>query len=326
MKHPHITRRSLVLALAICAGALLGSDVFAAEPASKTAKNPATKSGPPDVWTLGIYTGPSPFELSPPTGIKNPVLTPATVTDLGSQANILAHPFMVIKDAMHYLFFTVKGDHTKTGNIGLAESRNGLDWKYRQIVLREPFILAYPCVVKWRDEYYMIPETTSEPAVRLYRAVDFPTKWKYEGDLISGESYRSASLVHFQDMWWMYTSRPGNETLRLFFAKELKGPWTEHPLSPVVAKNLATARPAGRPVVIDGILYRMGQDYSRTAERQVHAYQVNEISPTTYQEKRIESPVVKTSAKGWNSHTMHHVDAQQIGLGKWIAAVDALGH
>lgn len=306
---------------------MLGLGFSTAASAQQTAKeSPATKSGPQNVWTLGIYTGPSPFDLSPPADVKNPVLTPAAVTDLGAEASILAHPFMVIKDSMHYLFFTVKGDKIHTGNIGLAESRNGLDWKYRQIILQEPFILAYPCVVKWRNDYYMIPETNSEPAVRLYRAVDFPTKWKYEGDLVSGENYRSASLVHFKDMWWMYTSRPGNETLRLFFATELNGAWTEHPLSPVVAKNLSTARPGGRPLVIDGVLHRMGQDYSRTAGRQVYAYQVTEISPTTYQEKQIEPPLVKASSRGWNAQAMHHVDAQQIGDKKWIAAVDALGH
>jgi len=27
-----------------------------------------------DLWTIGIYTGPSPFELSAPSNVKNPVL------------------------------------------------------------------------------------------------------------------------------------------------------------------------------------------------------------------------------------------------------------
>ncbi|MGH7946693.1 MAG: glucosamine inositolphosphorylceramide transferase family protein [Opitutaceae bacterium] len=323
MNHPNLAHRSLALSIALVIGACgYLSQVLAAESAKK---NPVGKAGAQNVWTLGIYTGPSPFELSPPAGVKNPVLTPNAVTDLGVEANILAHPFMVIKNSRYFLFFTVKSDTIHTGNIGLAESSNGLDWKYRQIVLREPFILAYPCVVEWRGDYYMIPETATEPSIRLYRAADFPTNWEYIVDLVSGESYRSASLVHYKDMWWMYTSRPGNETLRLYFARELKGPWTEHPLSPVVARNLKTARPGGRPLVIDGKLYRMGQDYSPVSGRQVYAYQVTEISTTIYQEKQLEPPVVKATAKGWNAQTMHHVDARQIGPSKWIAAVDGLG-
>jgi hypothetical protein len=105
----------------------------------------------------------------------------------------------------------------------------------------------------------------------------------------------------------------------------LKGPWTEHPLSPVVKKNLDTARPAGRPFVIDGTLYRLGQDCDPTYGNQVHAFQITDISPTTYAEKMIDTPVVKASSRGWNAEAMHHVDAHQIGKHNWIAAVDALG-
>ena len=123
----------------------------------------------------------------------------------------------------------------------------------------------------------------------------------------------------------MFIVRDGNETLRLFYAAELKGPWTEHPLSPIVKKDLKTARPAGRPFVIDGTLYRLGQDCYPTYGNQVHAFQITEISTATYSEKMIERPLVKASSKGWNAEAMHHVDAHQIGTNQWIAAVDALG-
>jgi hypothetical protein len=127
-------------------------------------------------------------------------------------------------------------------------------------------------------------------------------------------------------MWWMFVGPSGNDTLRLFYSRELKSGWKEHPLSPIVRKNLDTARPGGRPFVTDGRFYRLGQDCYPTYGNQVHAFQISEISPTAYVEKMVEAPLVKASSAGWNAEAMHHVDALRIGAGRWIAAVDALGN
>ncbi len=103
-------------------------------------------------------------------------------------------------------------------------------------------------------------------------------------------------------------------------------PWKEHPLSPIVKNDLRTARPAGRPFVIDGALYRLGQDCLPTYGRAVRAFRITEISPTTYAETMVDTPVVQASGSGWNSDGMHHVDAQRTGAGQWLAVVDALGN
>jgi len=326
MKYASGPFTAYVAATGICVcGLLMGTNPILCEnPAQDSGQAPkVVKTSGENVWTIGIYAGPSPFQLSPPPNLKNPVLTGADVNDL--QVDIVAHPFMVVKDSLYYLFFTAKEGKTDTGGIGLAESRNGLDWKYRRIVIHEPFVLSYPDVFKWKDDYYMIPEAHTEASVRLYRAVEFPEKWKYECDLLTGDHFISSTVVRYKDMWWMFIVRLGNETLRLFYAGELKGPWTEHPLSPIVKKDLKIARPGGRPIVIDGTLYRLGQDCYPTYGNQVHAFRITDISTRTYSEIMVETPLVKASSKGWNAEAMHHVDAHQIGPNQWIAAVDALG-
>ena len=276
-----------------------------------------------DVWSIGIYSGPSPFQLSEPRNVKNPVLTPADVTDF--PVNIVAHPFMIIEGSRYYLFFTAKNDLSgEVSGIGLAESSNGTDWHYRRIVLKEPFVLSYPYVFKYQNNYYMIPEAHAEKFVRLYRATEFPYKWTYEKDLLTGDTYIGASVAEYAGMWWMFVGRLGNETLRLFYASDLKGQWREHPLSPIVAKDPNIARPGGRALVIDGKLYRIGQDCEPTYGYQALAFPVTDISPTTYKEKA-GTPLVKATSRGWNSDAMHHVDLHQLGDRKWIAAVDGKG-
>lgn len=275
------------------------------------------------LWTLGIYTGPSPLQLSPPAGVRNPILRGADVKDL--KVDTLAHPFMLIEGSRYYLFFTAKDHKTDKSGIGLAESADGMSWEYKRIVVQEPFTLAHPFVFKSQNEYYMIPEAHTEKFVRLYRATHFPDKWQVEKDLLTGETFISPALIRYKDLWWMFVSPSGNETLRLFYATDFKGPWTEHPLSPIVRKDLRTARPGGRPFLLDGKLYRLGQDCYPTYGYQVRAFQITDISPKTYAEQMVETPLVKATSQGWNGQAMHHIDAHQIGKDRWIAAVDALG-
>jgi len=303
---------------------LAAAGLFSCSQSPKT-DSPAEADAPAvqKAWTVGILTGRSPFDLSVPAGISNPVLTAAAVTDF--DADIVAHPFLVVNDSRYYLFCTVKYGPRDEGGIGLAESPDGLHWTYRQMVIKEPFVLSYPYVFKWQDDYYMVPEAHTESAVRLYRATNFPIEWTYEGDLITGDHFISASLAHFQDRWWMFVSPEGNRSLRLFYSPDLKGPWTEHPLSPIVKDNPDIARPGGRVIEIDGTLYRMGQDCDPTYGNQLHAFRITEISPTTYSEEMIEPALVSATSQGWNSDAMHHVDLHQVDDERWIAAVDALG-
>ena len=296
---------------------------FAAAAIAAWAAPAAAQQASQKFWTLGIYTGPSPFQLSAPANIRNPVLRGADVTDMN--VDTLAHPFLVATPSRYYMFFTAKDLKSDKGGIGLAESEDGLHWKFRRTVVREPFVLSHPFVFQWRNQYYMIPEAHAETAIRLYRATSFPDEWQYERNLLEGDHYISPTLARYHDTWWLFVARPGNDNLRLFFARDFKGPWKEHPRSPVVKKNLDIARPAGRPFVMDGKLYRLGQDCDPTYGNQVHAFEITAITPETYSEKMIDTPLVKASSQGWNSDAMHHVDAHQIGRGRWIAAVDALG-
>ncbi len=288
-------------------------------PAQSDRQDPAGTS----FWTVGVYTGPSPFDLSPAPNVRNPVLRGSDVSDM--RTDTLAHPFIVAANSRFYVFFTAKDLASDKGGIGLAESADGMSWKFRRTVIREPFVTSHPYVFKWHNEYYLIPEAHTETSVRLYRATAFPDVWKYEADLIKGDHFISPTLVHYRGMWWMFTCREGNETLRLFFARHLKGPWTEHPLSPIVKKDLRTARPGGRPLVIGGRLYRLAQDCYPRYGYQVRAFEITDISPGTYAEKIIDKPIVQATSNGWSAEAMHHVDALQIGRNRWIAVVDALG-
>jgi len=273
-------------------------------------------------WSIGIYAGESPFNLSPPTGLKNPVLTAKDVTDV--PAFFVADPFMIQEKGTWYLFFEVKNKRSDHGDIGLAVSKDGLNWNYRQIVLDEPFHLSYPYVFKWEDDYYMIPESSKDKSVRLYKADNFPTKWVFIKKILSGRSYNDSSIVFFNNFWWIFTTPVKNhDTLSLYYANTLFGPWKEHPKSPVIKGNAHIARPGGRLLIDDGRLFRFAQDDKPDYGNQVHAFEITELSVNSYIERQVPfGPIVKASGKGWNKSGMHHVDLHKIDNNAWICCTD----
>ena len=107
-------------------------------------------------WSIGIYSGTTPFDFPERQRLWNPVLRAEDVTDV--PAKFVADPFLVQDDETWFLFFEVYNLASKHGDIAIATSTNTRNWKYEQVVLDEPFHLSYPYVFKWEDDYDMIPE------------------------------------------------------------------------------------------------------------------------------------------------------------------------
>jgi len=278
-----------------------------------------------DEWSIGIYVGGSPFHFASPAGLCNPVLTREHVTDV--KAAYVADPFMLRIDGLWYLFFEVMNQSAGKGEIGLAVSENGVEWAYRQIVLSEPFHLSYPYVFQHGGDVYMIPETHQASAVRLYRAVDFPNRWSFVATLLGGLEYVDPSLCHFGDTWWLFVGLGSppfrSESLRLYYAKHLKGPWIEHPKSPVVDGNAHIARPAGRLLATERGLVRYTQDCDPVYGQQVRAFEITALDETDYQERLASpAPVLEPAGQGWNEVGMHHIDPHRLEDGSWLACVD----
>ena len=99
--------------------------------------------------------------------------------------------------------------------------------------------------------------------------------------------------------------------------------WTEHAASPVIIGDANIARPGGRVLILDDLIVRYTQDADPIYGNQVRAFEITELTTTSYVEREVsESPVLKPSADGWNERGMHHIDPYQISKNKWIACVD----
>ena len=278
--------------------------------------------GSSGMWSIGIYEGSTPFDLAPGETV-NPVLTAQDIVD--REAIFVADPFMLLKDQEYYMFFEVMNRKPKQGNqgdIGYAKSLDGKHWEYKEIILDEPFHLAYPYVFEWNDEYYLIPDSYQDLSVRLYKAISFPNEWKYVRNLLSGYNYVDPSIFRYHDKWWLFVTTPASNILNLYYSDDLLGEWTPHLMNPLVKFDGNIARPGGRVIIYNDRLFRITQDDEPRYGIQVFAFEITELSETLYTEKLVsEKPIVTMTSKGWNAAGMHHVDLHRVG-DKWIAAVD----
>ncbi|MFA5080827.1 MAG: hypothetical protein WC472_04385 [Candidatus Paceibacterota bacterium] len=273
-------------------------------------------------WSIGIYTGDSPYHLIPPKDIQNPVLTAKDVTD--RKALFVADPFMVREKDVWYMFFEVLNRETGKGEIGLAISKDGRHWTYQQIVLTESFHLAYPYVFKWQGAFYMIPDSSKKKAIRLYKAVLFPCHWEFVGNLLTGFNFVDSSIFNYHDRWWLFTCPTNkNDVLKLFYASNLGGPWLEHPASPIIDGNAHIARCGGRVMVLGNRIIRYAQDDYPAYGSCLRAFEITKLTNKEYEEKGYpNNPVLKANWRRWNRSGMHNIDAHCLGKNEWIACVD----
>jgi len=276
------------------------------------------------LWSIGVYEGGTPLDWKPASGIVNPVLARESVTDVS--AEFVADPFAVCVGGVWHLFFEIMNRAYWRGEIGWATSADFRRWSYQQIVLREPFHVSYPYVFEWDGEFYMVPEAYRTNTIRLYKADEFPTQWKLVEVLANGACFSDSSLFHHAGKWWLLTETNPDfrfDTLRLFWAETLRGPWREHPCSPVVRRNPHIARPGGRVISWDGRLVRFAQDCHPRYGLQVLALEILELGPTSYRERPLgRRPILTGDGAGWNRYGMHHIDAHQLAEGQWMAVVD----
>ncbi len=271
-------------------------------------------------WSIGIYEGFTPFDLASPENISNPVLTGKDVVDV--RASFVADPFMLIENGKYTMFFEVLNRKTNQGDIGYAESTDGKEWEYRKIVIDETFHLSYPYVFEWDDSYYLIPESHQDLSVRLYKAVTFPEKWEYVGNLLTGYRYVDPSIFRHNDKFWLFVTTPENDVLNLYYSSGLLGEWKPHPMNPIIRFNMNIARPGGRVITYNDRLYRVTQDDFPKYGIQVFAFEIAELTEKSYVEKiASEKPLVTMTGRGWNAAGMHHVDLHKVG-DKWMAVVD----
>jgi hypothetical protein len=224
---------------------------------------------------------------------NSPVLTPAGFEEVDCGADrIWADPVTITAGGLDVVFFEELIFAEGRGVISCAILGEDGRLGPARRVLERPYHLSYPFVFTHAGNVFMIPETSANLTVEMYRCTRFPDQWTFEATLLSGIFATDATLHHDGTRWWMFLTvgEEGSyawDELHLFMADSPSGPWQPHPRNPVKCDS-RSARPAGPLFRRDGRLIRPTQDCSQTYGGAINLCEIEILTPADFREKVID--------------------------------------
>lgn len=162
-------------------------------------------------------------------------------------------------------------------------------------VLDQPHHLSYPFLFGHGGDLYMIPETSGNRTIELWKCVAFPHVWRKQKNLMEGVSAVDTSLLRWNGKWWLFTNidRSGlgdhRNELHVFYSDHpIDGPWTAHALNPVVVDARRARMAGGFLTAPDGRPVRCCQVQGRKYGESVAYSLIEELSETGYAETQVD--------------------------------------
>lgn len=226
-----------------------------------------------------------------------------------------ADPFVIEKEQKTYIFFEEFFFKKNKAHISVLElGKDGL-CSAPVAVLDKPYHLSYPFIFESGSILYMIPETSNNKTVELYKCTEFPLKWEFVQNLMENIICNDSTLIYHGGKWWLFgtgqnhPSTSTNDQLFLYYSDSfMSSDWTPHPQNPVVT-IISNCRPAGRIFQSGDKLYRPAQNNS--SAQYGYAVKINEIeilNEMEYQEREVFEIVPGKGNKYSAVHTLNFID------------------
>ena len=226
-----------------------------------------------------------------------------------------ADPFPVVSNGRVLIFLEELPLATRRGHISVIEFRDGV-WSDPTPVLRRQYHMSYPLVFEWDHAWYMMPETSQNRSLEVYRAVDFPLAWEPYARLMSNIDIVDATIQQIGEDWWLFATvgvhgAPAWDSLYLFHGASPLGPWTEHPQNPVKV-DVRSSRPAGRLFVREGVWHRPAQDCTVRYGYALAFNRIDRIDRRVFQETTVSRWEPDPNQGMIAHHTVNAIDGMSV--------------
>lgn len=206
-----------------------------------------------------------------------------------------ADPFVIYKNNKYYIFIEELIYTENKGKISVFEMDKNGNYTKPVVVLEKDYHLSYPFIFEECGEIYMIPETSHNNSIDLYKCVKFPTKWKLIKVLNDNILASDSTLLKYNEKYWLFTNYreqkgvSNNDELFLFYSDNLlEGEWNSHPQNPIVS-DVKCARPAGKIFVFKDKFYRPGQNCSNHYGYGMQISEIVVLNEHVYEENHVQS-------------------------------------
>ena len=176
-----------------------------------------------------------------------------------------ADPFVIEKDNKNFCFVECFNYSEKKAKINVYElSEKG--YVFLGTALEESFHLSFPYIFKFNNEIYMVPESSKNRDIRLYKCQNFPLDWRLQEVLIDNIDAADSMIFQKDNKWWLMTNEDPlrlnnhNYQMNLYYSENLlDGEWISHKNNPIIMDS-NKARNAG--LVFDGSdVFRVSQAF-----------------------------------------------------------------
>ena len=215
----------------------------------------------------------------------------------------VADPFLIEVEGKHYLFCEQYETKLNRAGIGYFVFEDGVPVN-KGIVIRRPYHMSYPCVFSYGDEIYMIPETSGNHTIEMYRAVRFPQKWELDTVLLENVQYVDSTVYDSGNGFYLLSyQKRGNGWATDVFRLDMQS----KKLSKVTEKlyEANVARPAGSLMHTEGGLKRPAQDCSEKYGEALLIYAVDKLDDCGLEEHCEEKLTVAQFGLPRKVHRIH---------------------
>lgn len=127
------------------------------------------------------------------------------IIEEGKSRYWLADPFLYKYGEKYYLFCEAYIRKTNKGVLRAFEIHDDFSLKDLGTIVEKPYHMSYPHMFNINDDIYMIPETSGNRTVELYKCIEFPLKWGKTCDLISDTYAVDTNVFEYNNEMYLIT-------------------------------------------------------------------------------------------------------------------------
>jgi len=210
----------------------------------------------------------------------------------------LADPFVISHQGKSVIFVEDFFYSDNKGRISAIQiNENSED--FLGVVLEEDFHLSFPFVFEEKGSIYMIPESVEAKEIRLYKCLDFPTKWALDKTLMKNISAADTMVIKQDNLWFMLTNICSagigdyQSELHIFFSNKIDSTHWE-------------LIESGNPVIFDSLTARNGGLFYQYGD----IYRVNQIQGKSHYGKSFGiNKVLRLSASEYHEERVRTINA-----------------